>query len=390
MFVSDATVDRLNRSTCIPRDIIFTKKGTLGQVGIVPPRPYEKYLLSSNQMRLRVNEAIANSDYVYYALSTYDSISKIIREAEHTGVPKINLAYIRRFRIPLPPRSAQDQICGIISALDNRIDVLRQTNATLESIAQALFKSWFIDFDPVRVKAEGREPEGMDAATTALFPAEFEESALGLIPKGWTYRSAEELFDVGIGKTPPRKEPQWFSEDNGDVRWLSIKDMGDEGTIATRSSEFLSDEAVAKFNVRVVPTHTVLMSFKLTVGRLCITDGPMCTNEAIAHFKARKDSPQFTYLYCYLKAFDFRTLGSTSSIADATNSKAVKALPVLVPPKELVTVFHQTVEALFEKMYVQKAHWRRLEELRDSLLPRLISGKLRLPEAQAQLEEAIA
>src|SRR5690606_10552777 len=112
-------------------------------------------------------------------------------------------------------------------------------------------------------------------------------------------------------------------------RWLSIKDMGDEGAIASRSSEFLSDEAVAKFNVRVVPSHTVLMSFKLTVGRLSITDGPMCTNEAIAHFKARRDSPPFTYLYCYLKAFDFRTLGSTSSIAEATNSRAVKSLPVL-------------------------------------------------------------
>jgi len=197
------------------------------------------------------------------------------------------------------------------------------------------------------------------------------------------------LCDVGIGKTPPRKEPHWFSEGSGDMRWLSIKDMGDEGTIASRSSEFLSSEAVTRFNVRVVPSRTVLMSFKLTVGRLSITDGPMCTNEAIAHFKAREGSPQFTYLYCYLKAFDFRTLGSTSSIAEATNSKAVKALPVLFPSSRLVDAFHRASAEMFEKMFVQKSHCRRLEELRDTLLPRLISGKLRLPEA-LEAAEAVA
>jgi type I restriction enzyme S subunit len=324
--------------------------------------------------------------FAYYLLQTLDLADFNSGSAQ----PSLNRNYIYGMKVRVPIRDEQNKIVEVLQALDDRIVLLRQTNATLESLAQALFKSWFIDFDPVRAKAEGREPEGMNAATAALFPAEFDESALGLIPKGWTHCPAEQLFDVGIGKTPPRKEPQWFSEGSGDLRWLSIKDMGDEGPIASRTSEFLSAEAVAKFKIRIVPSHTVLLSFKLTVGRLSITDGPMCTNEAIAHFKARGDSPPFTYLYCYLKAFDFRTLGSTSSIADATNSKAVKALPVLVPSEELVAKFHDAVDELFQKMYVQKAHWRDLEELRDTLLPRLISGRLRLYEAQSQLEEAIA
>lgn len=360
--------------------VVTGRYGTIGQVFYVSQ---DFWPLNTT---LYVQDFKGNDPrFVSYMLRTVD----FHQFSDKAAVPGVNRNHLHTASIRLPPLAEQVRISQVLQSLDDRIDLLRQANATLESIAQALFKSWFIDFDPVRAKAEGREPEGMDTATAALFPAEFEESALGLIPKGWTYRPAEELFDVGIGKTPPRKEPHWFSEGSGDMRWLSIKDMGDEGTIASRSSEFLSSEAVTRFNVRVVPSRTVLMSFKLTVGRLSITDGPMCTNEAIAHFKAREGSPQFTYLYCYLKAFDFRTLGSTSSIADATNSKAVKALPVLFPSSRLVDAFHRTSAEMFEKMFVQKSHCRRLEELRDTLLPRLISGKLRLPEA-LEAAEAVA
>lgn len=390
-FISEEQARRLDGVSVQAGDVLVNITGDSVARVCTAPATALPARVNQHVAIVRPRDTSFDADFLRWYLCAPEQQEKLLGLASAGATRNaLTKGMLEGLTVPKPSMEMQRELVAPLVAIERRIDLLRQTNATLESIAQALFKSWFIDFDPVRAKAEGREPEGMDAATAALFPAEFEASALGLIPKGWAYRSADELFDVGIGKTPPRKEPHWFSEGNGDVRWLSIKDMGDEGTIASRSSEFLSDEAVAKFNVRVVPTHTVLMSFKLTVGRLSITDGPMCTNEAIAHFKARVDSPQFTYLYCYLKAFDFRTLGSTSSIADATNSKAVKALPLLVPSRELVSVFHRTVEELFGKMYVQKAHWRRLEELRDCLLPRLISGKLRLPEAQAQLEEAIA
>lgn len=364
VFVSDATADRLNRSTCIPRDIIFTKKGTLGQVGIVPTRPYEKYLLSSNQMRLRVNEAVANSDYVYYALSTYDSISKIIREAEHTGVPKINLAYIRRFRIPLPPRSVQDQICGIISALDNRIDVLRQTNATLESVAQALFKSWFIDFDPVRAKAEGREPDGMDAATAALFPTEFEESALGLIPRGWSVARLGDTIELAYGKALKAT----------DRRPGSVPVYGSGGITGYH------DEALVKH-------ASIVVGRKGTVGALYWEDAPFFPIDTTFYVK-----PKMTPLtFCF---YAMQRLGLTHMNTDAAvpglNRENAYRLEVLRPVGEVLEAFDQLVGPLREAMRTNGLRADTLMQLRDSLLPRLISGKLRLPEAQAQLEEVIA
>lgn len=134
---------------------------------------------------------------------------------------------------------------------------------------------------------------------------------------------ADEYFDISIGKTPPRKEPEWFSHKPADRTWVSIADMGNCGVYIGDSSEYLTHEAVERFNVKLVPNNTVILSFKLTVGRVAITDGIMTTNEAIAHFKT--ETPEINeYLYCYLKEFNYQTMGSTSSIATAINSKIIK------------------------------------------------------------------
>jgi type I restriction enzyme S subunit len=167
-----------------------------------------------------------------------------------------------------------------LTALDDRITLLRETNATLEAIAQAIFKSWFVDFDPVRAKQEGRAPEGMDEATAALFPDSFEESALGLVPRGWRGSTLGAVSDVGIGKTPPRKEAHWFSESPADVRWVSIRDMGTSGAFISHTSEYLTAASIERFNVRQVPNNTVLLSFKMTIGRVAVDFHPK-----LSHFR---------------------------------------------------------------------------------------------------------
>ena len=293
-------------------------------------------------------------------------------------------------QVPNPPKRIQDEIAEILGSIDDRITLLRETNATLEAIAQALFKSWFVDFDPVRAKMEGRTPEGMDEATAALFPDGFETSELGEVPRGWRSAAMEDVSIVGIGKTPPRKEQHWFSEDSNDVRWVSIRDMGICGTYASTTNEFLTAEAVDKFNVRRVPDNTVLMSFKMTIGRVAITDGEMTTNEAIAHFRLDPASQLSTeFIYLHLRQFDFSRLSSTSSIADAVNSKTVRQIPILVPSREVATAFQEKIGVVFEMLKSNEQQAQTLATLRDTLLPRLISGQLRLPEAQAATEAAI-
>lgn len=186
---------------------------------------------------------------------------------------------------------------------------------------------------------------------------------------------ADEYFDISIGKTPPRKEPQWFSMNPADRVWVSISDMGSCGLYIADSSEYLTHESVEKFNVKVVPDNTVLLSFKLTVGRVAITDGAMTTNEAIAHFKT--DKTEITeYLYCYLKGFNYQTMGSTSSIATAVNSKIIKAMPFIIPTDDELAEFHAFAAPAFAMTKANQRENARLAELRDSLLPRLMSGEI--------------
>lgn len=189
----------------------------------------------------------------------------------------------------------------------------------------------------------------------------------------------DEFFDITIGKTPPRKEKEWFSENPEDCVWISISDMGSCGIFVTDSSEYLTQAAVDKHNVKVVPDNTVILSFKLTVGRIAITVGETTTNEAIAHFNTNKDNI-VEYLYCYLKSFDFDSLGSTSSIGTAVNSKAIKAMDFVVPGEDELQKFCDIVRPMFEQIKKNQFANQNLVSMRDSLLPKLMSGELDVSE----------
>ena len=341
--------------------------------------------------------------WLYYAIQHH----KLGEIDDGSPIPSTTRAAVYVRELDVPPKDVQREMARILGSVDDKIAINRRINQTLEAMAQAIFKSWFVDFDPVKAKITAKQ-EGHDplrgamsaisgkpdaeldalppeqyeqlAATAALFPDEMEESEFGDIPKGWAFQSAETLAEVGIGKTPPRKEPQWFTEGEGDWRWVSIKDMGASGVFQQRSSEFLTADAVSRFNVRVVPDRTVLLSFKLTIGRVAITDGPMVTNEAIAHFKLPSDPViSSEYLYLYLKSFDYSTLGSTSSIADAVNSKTIREMPITLASRDLIDRFTKSVTPLFEEIRNRQNETASLGATRDALLPKLLSGEIEVP-----------
>ena len=239
-------------------------------------------------------------------------------------------------------------------------------NKNLLSIADVIFNKEFRNFG--------------DYCEDDLITSDF-----GSIPKNWYYDTLEEISDVAIGKTPPRKEHWWFSEKEG-VKWISIKDLGNSGTYIFKTSEYLTEEAIDKFNMKLIPKDTVILSFKLTVGRLGITTEEMVTNEAIAHFKL-KDSPiTKEYLYLYLKNFNYETLGSTSSIAKAINSKIVKKIPILIPSKNKLNSFSNTFETIFEQIKSNQKEITKLTTLRDTLLPNLMSGEIDVSKINCDLE----
>lgn len=327
---------------------------------------------------IRGRDSVTTDDFAYYLTRSEETRQKCVSLMTGTsGRQRVPTDSLATFDVMVPPLAAQRRIAHMLGTLDEKIELNRRKNATLESMARALFQSWFVDFDPVRAKAAGQTPSGMDPATADLFPSAFEDSELGEIPKGWFKRRADEFSRVTIGKTPPRKEPEWFSESKVDIPWVSIRDLGTSGIYVSQTSERLTKKGIDRFNVRMVPRDTVILSFKLTVGRVAITDVKLATNEAIAHFGIDPASGVTTeFLYLSLLAFDFDSLGSTSSIATAVNSDSVRSIEICVPPAALIEAFTAIVKPLFSLIRLTQAEIRTLAEARDALLPRFLSGEL--------------
>ncbi len=281
--------------------------------------------------------------FLCYLINSMDLSGYVTGSAQ----PKLSQANLNAVTLSLPTLAEQKRIVEYLYMLDQKIDVNRQINDNLEQQAMALYRQMFVE-------------NNNDARRECR---------------------ADEYFDISIGKTPPRKEAQWFSMNPTDCIWVSISDMGRCGMYIADSSEYLTHESVDKFNNKVVPDNTVLLSFKLTVGRVAITDGAMVTNEAIAHFKT--DKPEINeYLYCYLKDFNYQTMGSTSSIATAVNSKIIKAMPFVIPTDAELVSFHSATAPMFEMIKTRQRENTRLAELRDSLLPKLMSGEIDVSAVQ--------
>ena len=271
--------------------------------------------------------------------------------------PNINAKMYGNMELILPPREQQNFLVNILDKIDKKIEINKRINKNLLSIANTIFKREFLNFENYN--------------DDDLINSDF-----GLIPENWDYKTLDEISDVAIGKTPPRKETCWFSDKEG-VKWVSIKDLGNSGTYIFETSEYLTVEAIDKFNVKLIPKDTVILSFKLTVGRLGITTEDMVTNEAIANFKLGNDSLiSKEYLYLYLKNFNYDELGSTSSIAKAINSKIVKKIPVLIPETKKLDEFKDLFENIFNDIKSNQSEINNLIKLRDTLLPKLMSGEI--------------
>ena len=406
-YVPDDVFLKIKNYIVSENDVLISIVGTIGEVCIIDKK-LDGASQTENCAKLSGIDAI-DAQYLYYFLKSTLGQEEIKKAIVGAVQPKLPLYGIENIEIDWKDRSKRESIVNSLATIDDKIHLNTQTNQTLEQIAQAIYKSWFVEYEPTRAKAAvlaagGSKAEAESAAMRAIsgksaadlaalkqqHPARYQQLAdlaaafpsalvptdnFGEIPARWEYRKANELFDVGIGKTPPRKEEEWFSDSPGNVQWISIKDMGNSGTYVIDSSEYLTKEAVSKFNVRQIPENTVILSFKLTVGRVSITTTETTTNEAIAHFKiTNKSCLTSEYLYLFLKNFDFDQLGSTSSIATAVNSKSVKNIFVLCPKKEIADLFQEHISGIFRQ--IKNLTWENkvLSEARDALLPKLLNG----------------
>ncbi len=295
VYLTDEKADELKESNCKVGDFVFTHRGTIGQVGLITKNIFNRYVISQFGMKLTVDKnKIGNQFLFYFFISKYGQF-QLLKFESRVGVPSISnpVTSLKTIKVPVPPLPEQRAIAAVLSSLDDKIDLLHRQNNTLEALAETLFREWFV---------EGAEED-------------------------WEENKLSEVTDIGIGRTPPRKQFQWFTKDNSDVKWVSIKDLGNSGIFVFDTSEYLTQDAVEKFNIPVIPAETVILSFKMTLGRVAITTENMLSNEAIAHFKFNSDTPFCKeYLYFYLKTYPYQTLGSTSSIVTSINTQMIKNL----------------------------------------------------------------
>lgn len=365
-------------------DVLMTVVGSVGQVAVVPEK-LTGWNLARAVALLRPREN-SMSRWIALCLRAPSAQHALGMAANTTVQTTINLKDLRKIELPMPPQGERVAIQEVLSALDDRIDLLRQTNATLESIAQSLFKSWFIDFDPVRAKAEGREPEGMDAATAALFPAEFEESALGGIPKGWRVAAVsdvvENVYD-GPHATPP--------EATAGPVFLGIKNL--TGTsLDLGDVRYIGEDNWAQWTRRVTPqVDDIVFSYEAALGLFALIppDLRCCLGRRLALVRTKPEGGTPHFWFHQFVGAPFQRLLEKHTVQGATvNRIALREFPsfsVMDPGGSLRAAFEAVAGPLWARIHANRQQALSLADLRDTLLPRLISGKLRLPEARTAL-----
>lgn len=363
-FIPDELVD-LVQSTDKEQDNFSIKRGdifitrtseTADELGMscVALKDYPKATYNGFTKRMRpINDEVVWPEYIGYYMRTPQFRNKFQAFSTMTTRASLRNEDLLSLEVELPNMEEQKRIACVLKAYDDLIQNNKRQLCLLEEAVQRLYDEWFVKFH-----FKGHEK--------CVFENGF--------PSNWKRDRADVFFNIAIGKTPPRAEKQWFVDGNKGCKWISISDMGKAGTYVFETSEGLTSEAVSKHNMKVCPQGTVLVSFKLTVGRVAITTEDMCTNEAIAHFYIDDDVKR-TYAYLYLKCFKYDTLGNTSSISKAVNSKIIKAMPFLMPDDKVLGAFSRATAPYFSLIYKKQQEIIKAKEARDRLLPKLMNGE---------------
>ena len=379
---------KYNRTRLAGGEVLLTLVGSVGQVAVV-----------SNQFAgFNVARAIGvihplpeiSSSWIAICLRSPLSQHMLTSRANTTVQTTINLKDVRALRIPIPPENERNQISNFLLALNDRITLLRETNATLEAIAQAIFKSWFVDFDPVRAKMEGRAPEGMDEATAALFPDSFEESELGLVPRGWQVGTLSDLATYMNGYAFKTKD--WQETGHPVVKIGNVK----PGMINISGASFVSASTVAVLERFQLKRGDLLVGMTGYVGETGLVpqiDPPAYLNQRVGRISTKRGIADLGFVYCLVRNPAYKGYAESKSHGSAQANVSgvdLMAYACIIPRQELLSTFSAVLCPIIERIILQYDKAQTLANLRDTLLPRLISGKLRLSEAENTIAEAIA
>jgi type I restriction enzyme S subunit len=371
-------------------DLVFSYETRLGEAALIPEGL--RCCLGRRMALIRAYEDLVYPKYLlYFFLSPL--LQNQIRQATICGstVERLALADIAKFRIPLPPLAEQKAIAAVLGALDDKIELNRRMNATLESMARALFQSWFVDFDPVRAKLDppqADQPTALDPATAALFPSSFEDSELGHIPKGWNIQPVGEVVDCVGGGTPSTAEPKYW--EGGTHHWTTPKDFSSlQAPVLLDTDRKLTDAGIAKISSGLLPAGTLLLSSRAPVGYLAIAAMPVAINQGFIALKCNERASNFFMLnWCQKNMAEIEGRATGTTFAEISKQN-FRPIPVVLPPKELMAAFTAKVASIYAQITANLHQSRTLATLRDTLLPKLLSGELSVAAAAEQQNQVL-
>ena len=357
-------------------DLLYSREGTYFGIAAELPRGV-RACLGQRMVLIRPKPALLNFRFLRYWLNSPALALHVHGHRDGTVAERLNLPTIRGLPIAIAPLRHQELIADSLGSLDDKIELNGRTNETLEVMAQTLFRLWFVGFDPVRAKAEGTEPQGIDREASGLFPDAFEMSRLGPIPKGWRVGTVGETFSLTMGQSPP-----------GDT----YNATGEGVPLFQGRAEFgfrfptvrLSCTAPTRF----AELGDTLVSVRAPVGDVNMADRRCCIGRGLAAVRHGTGSRSFTYYSMRELDTDFARFEAEGTVFGSINKAEFAKLLVVVPPNELVQQFERQVYPLDQLIEANSQQMENLAALRDTLLPKLLSGEIRVLEANRLLEAA--
>lgn len=393
-YISDEQAENLSGVSLQSGDILLNITGdgvTFGRACIVPDHILPA-VVNQHVSIIRVNPQLAEPGYVL-AYLTHPDIKHYIESFNAGGSRRaITKGHIESFRVPIPPLSKQRAIAHILGTLDDKIELNRRMNETLEAIARAIFQSWFVDFDPVRAKASGEPTDsicrrlGLTPDLLALFPDSFQESELGEVPEGWEVGSILERAKLLSGGTPKTKQGEYW---NGDILWASAKDVSQCADVfLVQTERTITRKGLEESSTQLIPAFcTVVVARGATTGRMVMLSHKMAMNQTCYALSSFEETH---YALHYLLRHAMETLVHTAhgSVFDTITTKTFEASRLILPTILLMKAFDAILEPLLHRILANIEEIQLLATLRDTLLPKLLSGELRVKEADSLLAKA--
>jgi type I restriction enzyme S subunit len=363
-YISEERYEESSEIMLKPNDIVMTKDGTIGKLAIIRSLE-QKTTVASGLFVIRVEDNSIDVDYLYYYFSSFYFKELVKSRIEGSVIPHLYQKDLVALKLPLPDLSEQKAISKVLRTLDDKIDVNNQINKTLENMAQAIFKQWFVDFEFPNEEGEPYKSSG----------GEMVESELGMIPKGWEVRRIGDECFCSLGGTPSRQKSDYW---NGDIPWVNSGEVNNFRIY--KPSEYITKLGLEKSATKLLKKKTTVLAITgATLGQVSLLEIDTCTNQSVVGI-SENDKVSHVYIYPYVKSVIKKIIGNqTGGAQQHINKGNVEDTKLLIPNNKVLNAYTKLVRPQYDLISSICFENELLTRLRDSLIPKLMSGEIRVP-----------